>query len=687
MSDSDQGGTSLKLALGRLLPSVKIRNQIERDAQTIQFLAVRGSLVATTAVLRSLQDGKDCPPVNDSTWWRNCISVCGYTNGGRNPEPTPQLSSLQAIAVELFGYETFRPPVNIISNSLHPPICCDYLWAHLSALVTEMQTACRNHVAKSFHRQLSKAFQREICCYLRESGAVLPPPLQRHIVCSSTRRCTGHQDAQQLPQECPGALSERLNVIINAWVAKFQSALPCPHPSFIENDTKMVKLASLVTWMYELQGHRIACVQRMAYLLPLHLPRPERCVESFFTQKSAKPQAILPRFSPEMRHIQINGSTLASMVNGLVSRGELPDGGRIRSKTASQDDFLVHFPGLRAFRRQSRYVDGDAFTFQSFRTDGVSASVFFKSKHQRADQRDRPDEAGPARKKRKTTTTTTPARAVPVPLDGKRVVGIDPGRTDMVYAVYGSNQAVEGRFAIPTADFRRRCHTDEAKRLGEKHLKSVMVGEGSLWSAMNSLPTARDISRWEDFLQAYLPIVTDIVFAKRARCLRRTRFDAHIRRDRVLDQVIKQIFGGSLKPAMRQSTHVGLGAAKVCSTGFGHASAPQGRLRFRLEKVHGVSVTMIDEFRTSQVCSTCRIARLYKAKVHGKKSWILEACPNCRNRTATGPRILHHDFHGAMNIRHIFLEQMAARPRPTCFTRGTDRLPNSPLAFHNFVPL
>ena len=60
----------------------------------------------------------------------------------------------------------------------------------------------------------------------------------------------------------------------------------------------------------------------------------------------------------------------------------------------------------------------------------------------------------------------------------------------------------------------------------------------------------------------------------------------------------------------------------------------------------------------------------------------IESCPNCRNEAGTGPKILHHDLHGAMNIRKIFLEEVAGRGRPQCFTRGTERLSNLPSTFH-----
>jgi hypothetical protein len=109
MSDAGpRGFTSLKLALGRLLPSRAVRDQIELTVQTIQILALRGSLVANTAVINSLEAGRGCPPVQDVTWWRNCIAVCGYGIGVRSSVETDQLTELQTVALQLFGWETYK---------------------------------------------------------------------------------------------------------------------------------------------------------------------------------------------------------------------------------------------------------------------------------------------------------------------------------------------------------------------------------------------------------------------------------------------------------------------------------------------------------------------------------------------------------------------------------------------------
>lgn len=684
--DGHRGSTSLKLALGRLLPSRVVRDQIELTVQTIQILALRGSLVANTAVINSLEAGRGCPPVQDTTWWRNCIAVCGYGIGVRSSVETDQVAELQTIALELFGWETYKSPLqhDVTPNVEHPPVLTNDMASHISALVNEMQSACHNMVSSTFHKQLSKAFYREISIFCREENVTFQDKVMQTISRSCVARTTGSNILVDMPDECPLALQQHLNVLVTSWSTRFADVLPCPSPSFIENDSKMTKTRRFLEWLHALQQHRLACVQHMAHLLPPSLPLPGKSINGYFYKKSSKPQALLPLCHADVRHIQINNSTMVNLVNAIVARGDLPDIYRITSKTATLQHYIRHFPGLRVFQKQSRYVDNGVFTFQSFRTDGVSASLLFGPKrvHSKRLTIEQCTEKQHAKKRRKTSSKTS-VDCIPTLLDGKRVVAIDPGRTDMIYAVYGTEHLTEGRFSVPTANFRQRCHTAEKQTLGEKCLKRVLLDDGrNLLTAIGSLPSSKDVFQWRTFTDAFLPLLTTLALAKRSRCLRRTRFDSFIRRDMVLDQVIKEIIGGSLSRQACESTWVAFGAAKVCSTGFGHASSPQARLLHRLEKVHKVKVTMIDEFRTSQVCSCCNRARLYKTKVRGKRRWRLESCPNCRNDAGTGPKILHHDLHGAMNIRTIFLEQIAGRGRPQCFTRGTERLSNLPSTFH-----
>jgi hypothetical protein len=54
-ADGAEGGFALKVGLARLLPREAPRDQIERTAEALQALALRGSLVATTVALEELR--------------------------------------------------------------------------------------------------------------------------------------------------------------------------------------------------------------------------------------------------------------------------------------------------------------------------------------------------------------------------------------------------------------------------------------------------------------------------------------------------------------------------------------------------------------------------------------------------------------------------------------------------------
>lgn len=252
--------------------------------------------------------------------------------------------------------------------------------------------------------------------------------------------------------------------------------------------------------------------------------------------------------------------------------------------------------------------------------------------------------------------------------------------------------------SVPSTNFVNRTKRWAHRELGEASLRRTRTIDvhgrvTNLYDACCSLPTYRDVFNWSSYLSAYLPILDDLLRCKRRRALRRAQYDHYLRKDKVLDQVIRQLTGGSLSPSSCRETHIALGsAAACCSSGRGHDSAPLGRFRWRLEKVHKINVTLIDEFRTSQNCSACRQARLYPVKMTDRlrgrvhqPSWVLKACPSCRNTAGTGPRIWHRDVNAALNIRACFYAQVAGEPRPEHLDRARARLPNYPSHFHSEI--
>jgi len=108
---------------------------------------------------------------------------------------------------------------------------------------------------------------------------------------------------------------------------------------------------------------------------------------------------------------------------------------------------------------------------------------------------------------------------------------------------------------------------------------------------------------------------------------------------------------------------MGSAAKTCCSTGVGRAPVAMSRFMRRLQKVHRVAVTPVDEFRTSKVCHACLQAQLYHLRLRDPETgrreahWQLKACPLCRNPGSSGPRVWQRDFNGAANIRSCFLAE------------------------------
>jgi len=166
-----------------------------------------------------------------------------------------------------------------------------------------------------------------------------------------------------------------------------------------------------------------------------------------------------------------------------------------------------------------------------------------------------------------------------------------------------------------------------------------------------------------------LPHLQSFINCRKARILRRTAFRAYMKRDKALDMICKSLTSGS-----EGTTLVAFGGANSCSTGFGHAPAPQSRLRFRLTHHHNARVSIIDEFRTSRCCHQC-FATLEHAytldKIHMKKVKLhrVLSCPQCLNSKGH-KQFWHRDFNAAKNIMSCYLAEAQGMERPSALCRS-----------------
>ena len=625
----DDGSSTIKCALGRLQPSVQLRSAIESTVERLHVIALRGSFVATEAWTTS----SDNPPLINQTWWFRCFASTYSTRRGTGDVGD---EAVNAARDKLFAGVS--------------PVKGDYIWSFVAELAREAMTATHNMVASSFHKQILKALRREVVLHEVETNTQLDKSVRHQLVSHYYDRAVGHQRATVHPDFSSAQLEGAMNGLLADWSDLMESVGPCPTDDFIYNDRRHLKLPALMCWMARLQRHRIACVERMEALVGSEEEAQRRL------RRLARAQAPLPFFSWQVKHIAVSNTGLKALVQMAGS-----------CATGAKPTFEEYLPGLARFQKLSK-------PFQNYlRTDGVSVSLVMQAKtdgrrlrkrHRKADE-----------------------QSFPVPLPGQRVVGIDPGRRDLIALV--SNQEGDHPFTVST----KSMEVDSGRRQARIHTRRVLRTcrvaddeegtEASLLQKLGSLPSRR--ADWNAFCAAALPILDTIACTYEKKSLRRQRFSSYMKRDRALDELCKRIMGGKLRgqtgrkrytPGQR-GTLVAFGAANACSTGFGYAPAPQERLRRRLERIHGARVFLIDEFRTSQLCWKCHqqldkvtVQRCVKGTLKRFQPHGLRRCTTCHNEKGA-PLYCHRDVNAAQNILTCFLSKATTGQRPEAFSRQT----------------
>jgi len=478
--------------------------------------------------------------------------------------------------------------------------------------------------------------------------------------------------------------------------------MPRCYHVLIYNDSKHLRTSGLVQWLYDLQLHRVASLQHLNAILP-----PSQDASQVFG-KLAKAVGLLPIFSFHPKQIAISNTGLQDLLNSGGMR-EL------------ENNFFDCFPGI------VKYHNGLRRQFSNYiRTDGVSCSLTF------ADMR-LPELITTTKRKRSTASDVVKPPILPQP--NQRIVAIDPGRRDMIAAVVPG----DAPFKVSLKSYNHAAKTTKTTSYTNGLLDRAKCSDGSsLRSKLEALPSKKDISEWKSYIEVVIPLLKDILATYLALGLRRWKFRAYIFRDKTLDKICHRITSPSKPPStskacaendlcsttptlqsrlhkqldkvfkqitsspestlsaasdptnssstmenntsssMTLPTLVAFGAANSCSTGFGYAPAPQARLRRRLEKIHGAYVCLIDEFRTSKCCCSCRqqlkagvasSVDIYGQTHHRKEIHGVRYCESCRNDKGA-KQFWHRDYNAAVNIFSCYFEVASGRKRPHAFDRS-----------------
>ena len=655
MQKSPKPNSCVKCTLSSLGCSRDLRGAIDDLAVQIQLVAVRGTHLANHILARKLSECAtsdplpDLPDVLELKWWQHCFKAAANPQSGK-----PDL--LHTTSARLFSGGNV---ISIGPAATHA----------IETLAKDIVTNIRVMLILNFHKQLRKAFRREILCYAAMRDIVFDAEDREKLVDYCVWRCVqqGSLCKEVIfpfsdcdPPEFGMELQAELDSRIEVWRLLYAPVLLCPLPSFISNMKASGQQMQLFRWFVDLQRQR----KLLQDILTDHFDgNAETSRKSL--GKAGKAMRSLPLSKLRVGHILVDRTLLKHLLlelrkagvdisdleipllstvkvdvdeNGepLKKRAKLNDDGtekKTRNRRKGDDDahqtqlFWSHFPSSGRLLRGRN----GGLLHPSIRTDGISCSVPLIIPG-------RPESKTELKelKMMEKYCDLTPGNPTPMlRKPGQRLVAIDPGRRDMVYCYVKTDEAHEtpSTCSSSTSKFfhssqffgiSTRQHVKEAKRqriatvtikLQKRTLLSAQVYRdvdlhADLHSALCHLPSNKAFETYASYEAMILPILEEAVFAMSSRRLRREAFLSFQSKDKALDLICSKICGGVSvsKVQMRESPRVLVAfgnGGTVSTTGCGYAPAPQARLRHRLQHVWGAHISLINEFRTSKCCCKC----------------------------------------------------------------------------------
>lgn len=387
---------------------------------------------------------------------------------------------------------------------------------------------------------------------------------------------------------------------------------------------------------------------------------------------------------------------------------------------ARHADFLGVFPGLMKVLKSNRGTqDVPKWFAGSLTTNGVSVSILMDSGRKKAPV------ASPEDKSTKSSPKVASLPTLrPILVTGKRLIAVDPGMRDVVTVVamdvklQAAIKKVDGiKVTMKTSNkqFTRSSWRKKTQILTTNEQKRIDVDEEGLQRFKARLDPAKNgpkkvrlaeylrltppkdntLGIYTMYLAYNWPVIMSRLQSFQSKSIRKAKFAGRSRTDAFLDKMCKDMISlgvSEAEQAIRKPNGgdvlVAFGDASTSSGGFGYGSAPQHRLRHRLQHVHNCRVCIVDEYLTSQMCSSCEQKLLFvgcknlddheaavrQSKASGCKPpmYGVLKCIHCKSpRGAEGKfpkRHWHRDINAAVNIgkAYIYAARNQGEPNKPC---------------------
>jgi hypothetical protein len=236
-----------------------------------------------------------------------------------------------------------------------------------------------------------------------------------------------------------------------------------------------------------------------------------------------------------------------------------------------------------------------------------------------------------------------------VKTNAKRVIAIDPGRSNIVFGVEKTDEGNK-TYRLTRNTYYTSSGMKTCNRKTTKWEKDIEKAEKVF--RQQSLKTT-NIEIWKLFLKDYSSVYNILWNEKTKKKWSRERFRVYCLKKKTLDTFF-QSMNGTEKPI------IAYGAAKFNPSGKNELSAPTTHVSKVCSKFY--ETHFIDEYNTTKVCSCCD-TRLCPVVLKDRECRGLRWCCSTKCRT-----FLNRDLNAALNILRCFT---SAPGRPYSLSRNS----------------
>ena len=319
------------------------------------------------------------------------------------------------------------------------------------------------------------------------------------------------------------------------------------------------------------------------------------------TSTKLKNLPLVPQNEVKVHYVDFDAVGVKGLCHDLGININLADKEK-KEKETLHDEVLQREGWGQIFDlKRIRKMGGKGWTFdRCIATDGIACSVRYY--RELGEEEEKRKSRQPKKKFKKSNGTAAndlsePETQQQLHLEGKRIIGIDPGRKNIAFCV---ELDPESRKIVKKSKLTSKRFYCDSGYVRHKRLTEKWTSEKKYKLAIEEFSACES---FDSYLDSNAKNYETVWETKTSKKWRRSKFRVYCLKKKTLDKFVKSVVGDPSK-----QFHVAFGRAKFAATGRGeHFSSPSSTLRklFR-EKFGPENFTLVDEWNTSKVCHRCK---------------------------------------------------------------------------------